>query len=242
MVRMSFRQFSIALTLLALTASAHADEADVEPRFAPMPKFTAYASLMYTTGHVDSDDMSAAYSSSNVPGLAMFLTACACPDVAVGGGTLAPGLYGDFYFGYNFGPPDAMAAHLSLGPQITYSPTDEYQFGVRYRAMVYGNLARDTGSGDDEYALDFLGRYRNTSVEVGKGIHLFSFPKFDTDDHVLGYFGLSVAQRLFEEAEHPTRDGAYYLRLDFDKFSPSDTRRLSGVELLLSIGWGMGAG
>jgi hypothetical protein len=53
---------------------------------------------------------------------------------------------------------------------------------------------------------------------------------------------LSVAQRLFEEAEHPTRDGAYYLRLDVDKFSPSDTRRLSGVELLLSIGWGMGAG
>jgi hypothetical protein len=168
----------------------------------------------------------------------MFLNGCACPDVDIGAGTLFPGIYGDFYLGYNVGVPEATLLHLSLGPQITYSPADEYQFGVRYRAMVYGNLARDTGSGDDEYSLDLLGRYRNTNVEIGKGVHLFSFPKFDSDGHELGFFMASVSQRLFEEAKHPTLDGAYYARVDFTKFSPSDTRDTSGIEVMLSFGWG----
>jgi hypothetical protein len=127
---------------------------------------------------------------------------------------------------------------------VTYGLSDEHELGVRYRADVNANLARDVGSSDDAYQFDILGRFRNTGVEVGFRAHPFPFPAMSPFAEQHPKLSVAVWQRFGDEEKNPARRGAYYVRLGIDKWSPvggDSLRDYSGVEARASFGWGIGS-
>jgi hypothetical protein len=225
------------LVLVTFESAAVADKPNAAYR--ALPKFWAGASAVYTNGETRmSSTLGQSAKSTNVAGGQMWLAGCGCGDVSLGSSTLALGVYADFTLGINASTSAAVLASLSFGPQLSLRFSDDWiEVGVRYRAAVSYNGARDVGGGDDLYLLDVLARYRNLGADVRHGTQLFAYPLFGTPSHPLDVTGVGAWYRIADG-----RISSYYLRIDVDHWSPRDAayRDYDGIEGRATLGYALG--